>query len=420
MTGNEIRKRFLEHFASREHQVLPSASLVPQGDPSTLFISAGMQPLKPYYLGLSQPPAPRIATCQRCLRTGDIDEVGKTDRHNTFFEMLGNFAPTGDYFKETAIPLAWELVTERFEMPGDRLRVTIHPTDDEAHGIWVQQTGMTAEHVTRLEDNWWGLGAGPCGPDSEIWWDRGREFGCGQEDCVPDHCDRFTEFWNLVFPQYDQRGPIEGTSGEAVRRGVADGSLVALKRPAIDTGMGLERMSYILQGKTNIFEADVLEPLVAFVHQSSPKPTTLSERIVADHLRAATFVIADVVTPSNEGRGYVLRRLIRRAAIHGRKMGLTAKLSAGVGVAVSMFKDPYPELKERQKVITEVVHAESEKFNRTLEQGMEQFEKIAAQHPKTIPGADAFRLHDTFGFPLELTRELAAERGIELDEEGFR
>jgi alanyl-tRNA synthetase len=419
VTGNEIRKRFLEHFASREHLVLPSASLVPQGDPSTLFISAGMQPLKPYYLGLSQPPAPRIATCQRCLRTGDIDEVGKTDRHNTFFEMLGNFAPTGDYFKETAIPLAWELVTERFEMPVDRLRVTIHPTDDEAHGIWVQQPGMTAEHVTRLEDNWWGLGAGPCGPDSEIWWDRGREFGCGQEDCVPDHCDRFTEFWNLVFPQYDQRGPIEGTSGEAVRRGVADGSLVPLKRPAIDTGMGLERMSYILQGKTNIFEADVLEPLVAFVRKSSPKPTTLSERIVADHLRAATFVIADGVTPSNEGRGYVLRRLIRRAAIHGRKIGMTAELSAGVGVAVSMFKDPYPELKEREKVITEVVHAESEKFNRTLEQGMEQFEKIAAQHPKTIPGVDAFRLHDTFGFPRELTRELASERGIELDEEGF-
>ncbi len=419
MTGNEIRRRFLEHFASREHLLLPSAPLVPQGDPSTLFISAGMQPLKPYYLGLSQPPAPRLASCQKCLRTGDIDEVGKTDRHNTFFEMLGNFAPTGDYFKETAIPLAWELVTEVFDMPISRLRATIHPTDDEAHEIWMQQPGMRAEHVTRLEDNWWGLGAGPCGPDSEIWWDRGREFGCGQEDCVPDHCDRFTEFWNLVFPQYDQRGPIEGTSGEAVRRGVADGSLVPLKRPAIDTGMGLERIAYILQGKSNIFEADILEPLVAFVRRSSPRPTTLSERIVADHLRAATFVIADGVTPSNEGRGYVLRRLIRRAAIHGRKMGLTAELSAGVGVAVSMFKDHYPALNEREKVITEVVHTESGKFNRTLEQGMEQFEKTSGQHPKTIPGVDAFRLHDTFGFPLELTRELAAERGIEVDEVGF-
>ena len=419
MTGNEIRRRFLEHFASREHQVLPSASLVPHADPSTLFISAGMQPLKPYYLGLSDPPAPRLATCQKCLRTGDIDEVGKTDRHDTFFEMLGNFAPTGDYFKETAIPLAWDLVTEVFAMPVDRLRVTIHPTDDEAHEIWIRQPGMTAEHVTRLEDNWWGLGAGPCGPDSEIWWDRGREFGCGQEDCVPDHCDRFTEFWNLVFPQYDQRGPIEGTSGEAVRRGVSDGSLVPLKRPAIDTGMGLERISYILQGKTNIFEADILEPLVAFVRSASPRPTTLSERIVADHLRAATFVIADGVIPSNEGRGYVLRRLIRRAAIHGRKMELSAPLSAGVGVAVSMFKDHYPELREREAHIVEVVKAESDRFDRTLEQGMAQFEKIATQHTKTIAGGDAFRLHDTYGFPLELTRELAAERGVEVDEVGF-
>jgi alanyl-tRNA synthetase len=420
LTGNEIRRRFLEHFANREHEVLPSASLVPHGDPSTLFISAGMQPLKPYYLGLSDPPAPRLASCQKCLRTGDIDEVGKTDRHGTFFEMLGNFAPTGDYFKEAAIPLAWELVTKVFEMPVDRLRVTIHPTDDDAYDTWVRQSGMTAKHVTRLEDNWWGLGAGPCGPDSEIWWDRGKEFGCGQDDCVPDHCDRFTEFWNLVFPQYDQRGPIEGTSGEAVRRGLADGSLVPLKRPAIDTGMGLERISYILQGKTNIFEADVLEPLVAFVRQSSPRPTTLSERIVADHLRAATFVIADGVTPSNEGRGYVLRRLIRRAAIHGRKMGLSAQLSAGVVVAVSMFKEHYPELGQNEKRITEVVQEESDRFTRTLEQGMEQFEKIAVQHPTTIPGVDAFRLHDTYGFPLELTRELAGERDIDVDEDGFR
>jgi alanyl-tRNA synthetase len=420
VTGNEIRRRFLEHFASREHEVLPSASLVPHGDPSTLFISAGMQPLKPYYLGLSDPPAPRLASCQKCLRTGDIDEVGRTDRHNTFFEMLGNFAPSGDYFKETAIPLAWELVTEVFDMPINRLRVTIHPTDDEAHDIWVRRPGLTGEHVTRLEDNWWGLGAGPCGPDSEIWWDRGKEFGCGQDECVPDHCDRFTEFWNLVFPQYDQRGPIEGTSGEAVRRGVADGSLVPLKRPAIDTGMGLERISYILQGKTNIFEADILEPLVEFVRGASPRPTTLSERIVADHLRAATFVISDGVIPSNEGRGYVLRRLIRRAAIHGQKMGLTAKLSTGVGVAVSMYKDHYPELHQNEKRIADVVQEESDRFNRTLEQGMEQFEKIAGQHPTAIPGADAFRLHDTYGFPLELTRELAAERGIELDEDGFR
>ncbi|GAC1662254.1 MAG: alanine--tRNA ligase [Candidatus Dormibacteraceae bacterium] len=420
MTGNEIRKRFLEHFASREHLVLPSAPLVPHGDPSTLFNSAGMQPLKPYYLGLSQPPAPRLASCQKCVRTGDIDEVGKTDRHNTFFEMLGNFAPTGDYFKETAIPLAWELVTRVFEMPVNRIRVTIHPTDDEAHDIWVQQPGMSADHVTRLEDNWWGLGAGPCGPDSEIWWDRGKEVGCGRDDCAPDHCDRFTEFWNLVFPQYDQRGPIEGTSGEAIKRAVAEGSLVPLAHPAIDTGMGLERMSYILQGKANIFEADILFPLVDFVRNSSKSPTTLSERIVADHIRAATFIIADDVTPSNEGRGYVLRRIIRRAAIHGRKIEMTTPLSSGVGVAVSMFKDYYPELKDHEKVITEVVEAEANRFNKTLEQGMDQFEKVVAQHPDVISGVDAFRLHDTYGFPLELTQVIAAESGATVDTESAR
>ncbi len=405
VTGNEIRRRFLEHFERREHLVLPSASLVPHGDPSTLFISAGMQPLKPYYLGLSQPPAPRLASCQKCLRTGDIDEVGKTDRHNTFFEMLGNFAPTGDYFKETAIPLAWELVTEGFGMPVERLRVTIHPTDDEAYRIWTERTGVSAKHVTRLSDNWWGLGRGPCGPDSEIWWDRGSQVGCGLPDCVPDHCDRFTEFWNLVFPQYDQQ---------------EDGSLVPLTRPAIDTGMGLERISYILQGKSNIFEADILEPLVDFVRQSSRKPTTLSERIIADHIRATTFCVADGVVPSNEGRGYVLRRLIRRAALHGRNIGLGATLSAGAAVTVSMFKDHYPELHERERLVKEVIEAETARFERTLEQGMEQFEKVASRGTKTISGVDAFRLHDTFGFPLELTRELAAERGIEVDEEGFR
>jgi alanyl-tRNA synthetase len=405
MTGNEIRRRFLEHFASREHKVLPSAPLVPKADPSTLFISAGMQPLQPYYLGLSDPPAPRLASCQKCLRTGDIDEVGKTDRHNTFFEMLGNFTPTGAYFKEVAIPLAWELVTEGFKMPVDRLRVTIHPTDDEAYEIWTRRTGVRPEHVTRLVDNWWGLGRGPCGPDSEIWWDRGANVGCGLPDCVPDHCERFTEFWNLVFPQFDQQD---------------DGTLVPLARPAIDTGMGLERISYILQGKTNIFETDLLEPLVDHVRQHSSKPTTLSERIIADHVRAATFCIADGVLPSNEGRGYVLRRLIRRASVHARRIGLTVDVSTGVEVAVAIYREHYPELTERQASIVDVVRNESERFQRTIEQGMEQFEKVAARRKSSIPGEEAFMLHDTFGFPLELTRELAEERGIEVDEEGFK
>ena len=422
MTGNEIRKRFLEHFASREHLVLPSAPLVPHGDPSTLFISAGMQPLQPYYLGFSNPPAPRLASAQKCLRTGDIEEVGRTDRHATFFEMLGNFAPTGDYFKEIAIPLAWELVTMGFGMPVERLRVTIHPSDDQAYEIWTTKTPIPAEQVTRLGDNWWGLGRGPCGPDSEIWWDRGPKVGCGRPDCVPDHCERFTEFWNLVFPQYDQRGELSGppSTAEAITRGIADGVLVPLTRPAIDTGMGLDRISYILQGKTNIFEADLLQPLVDFARESSKKPTTLSERIIADHVRAITFCIADGVVPSNEGRGYVLRRLIRRAALHGRNIGLGAKLSAGAQRTVAMFAEHYPELKDRQRFIVETIDTEMDRFARTLEEGMEQFQKVASRGAKTVSGADAFRLHDTFGFPLELTRELATERGMEVDEEGFR
>jgi len=420
MTGNEIRTRFLEHFASREHLVLPSAPLVPRGDPSTLFISAGMQPLKPYYLGVGNPPAPRLASCQKCLRTGDIDEVGKTDRHNTFFEMLGNFAPAGDYFKETAIPLAWELVTKGFNMPVDRLRVTIHPSDDQAHDIWIQQPGMTAAHITRLEDNWWGLGEGPCGPDSEIWWDRGREVGCGREDCVPDHCDRFTEFWNLVFPQYDQRGPITGTSGDAVRRGVEDGSLVPLAKPAIDTGMGLERIAYILQGKTNIFEADLFMPIIERIRGLSDKESTLSERIVADHVRAACFVMLDHVAPSNEGRGYVLRRLIRRATLHAERLGMHSQVGGLVDDVARVMREHYPELEKQVDQIRGGMNQEAVRFQHTLHEGMEHFEHIVAKHPDAIPGADAFKLHDTFGFPIDLTRELAAERGLQVDEEGFR
>ena len=404
MTGNEIRRRFLEHFASREHLVLPSAPLVPRGDPSTLFISAGMQPLQPYYQGFSQPPAPRLASCQKCLRTGDIDEVGKTDRHNTFFEMLGNFTPTGAYFKETAIPLAWDLVTGGFEMPADRLRVTIHPTDDEAFDIWTQRTAMPAAHITRLADNWWGLGRGPCGPDSEIWWDRGPEVGCGQPDCVPDHCDRFTEFWNLVFPQFDQQ---------------EDGSLVPLAHPAIDTGMGLERISYILQGRTNVFETDLLAPIIDRIRELSENRVMLSERIVADHVRAACFVMLERITPGNEGRGYVLRRLIRRATVHAGRMKMRSLLGGLVGEVVKVMGSPYPELKEQEAAIREAINSEETRFQRTLEQGMEMFERLVAKYPQTIPGAEAFKLHDTFGVPIDLTSELAQERGIQVDEEGF-
>jgi alanyl-tRNA synthetase len=405
MTGNEIRRRFLEHFESREHLVLPSAPLVPRGDPSTLFISAGMQPLQPYYRGFSQPPAPRLASCQKCLRTGDIDQVGKTDRHNTFFEMLGNFTPTGAYFKETAIPLAWDLVTGGFEMPADRLRVTIHPTDDEAHEIWTQRTGVPANHITRLADNWWGLGRGPCGPDSEIWWDRGPDVGCGQPDCVPDHCERFTEFWNLVFPQFDQQD---------------DGSLVLLAHPAIDTGMGLERIAYILQGKTNVFETDLLNPIIDRIQELSEKQSTLSECIVADHVRAACFVMLERITPSNEGRGYVLRRLIRRATVHARRLNMRSQLGGLVDDVVKVMGAPYPELREQETNIRAGINSEETRFQKTLEQGLEMFERIASKHPQTIPGAEVFKLHDTFGVPIDLTRELAQERGIHVDEEGFQ
>jgi alanyl-tRNA synthetase len=405
MTGNEIRTRFLMHFASREHLVLPSASLVPHADPSTLFISAGMQPLQPYYLGLSQPPAPRLASCQKCLRTGDIEEVGKTDRHHTFFEMMGNFTPTGAYFKETAIPLAWELVTGGFHMPADRLRVTVHPTDDEAYEIWTGRIGIPAAHITRLADNWWGLGQGPCGPDSEIWWDRGSEMGCGRPDCVPDHCERFTEFWNLVFPQFDQQ---------------ADGTLVPLKHPAIDTGMGLERIAYILQGKTNVFETDLFAPIIDRIRELSDRQVTLSERIVADHVRAACFVMLERITPSNEGRGYVLRRLIRRATVHARRLNMHSQLGGLVDEVVRIMASPYPELRDQESVIRAGINSEEERFQSTLEQGMEMFERIAAKHRQTIPGSEVFKLHDTFGVPIDVTRELAHERDIQVDEDGFK
>ena len=421
MTGNEIRQRFLEHFASREHLVLPSAPLVPRGDPSTLFISAGMQPLQPYYLGFSSPPAPRLASAQKCLRTGDIEEVGKTDRHNTFFEMLGNFAPTGDYFKETAIPLAWELVTKGFGMPVDRLRVTVHPSDDASFEVWTTKTGIPAAHVTRLGDNWWGLGRGPAGPDTEIWWDRGREKGCGQPDCYPDHCARFTEFWNLVLPEYDQRADLSAppTTAEAIQRGIAEGALVRLAKPAVDTGMGLERISFILQGKDNVFDTDLLAPLVHWARDNSKKHSVVSERIVGDHMRAAVFCIADGITPSNEGRGYVLRRLIRRAALHARQLGTASALESAVPITATMYPPEFG-LATKQPFIQDVLREEVGRFERTLDEGMAQFEKAAARGGKKVSGADAFKLHDTFGFPLELTRELAAERQMHVDEEGFK
>jgi alanyl-tRNA synthetase len=400
LTGNEIRSRFLEYFAGKGHQILPSAPLIPERDPTTLFTSAGMQPLKPYFQGVSEPPAPRLTSCQKAFRTPDIDEVGD-DRHMTFFEMLGNFAPTGAYFNEGAIPLAWELVTEVFRLPKDRLRVTVHPTDDESDELWKSLTDVRPEWVYRNDENWWAAGAtGPSGPDSEIWYDRGPETGCGQPDCYPDHCDRFLEFWNLVFMQFNRQ---------------PDGSLPPLPNPGIDTGMGLERISSILQGVETPFDIDLMRPLMEF----AAGPSLASQRVVADHLRALTFVIADGVTPANEGRGYVLRRVIRRAVLHKRRQQLKSPLADGVARVVEVYREPYPELGERAAFIREAVGAEEERFSRTLEQGMELFETALARNPRQIPGDEAFRLHDTFGFPIDLTRELAAERGVPVDMAGF-
>ena len=404
MTGNEIRRRFLEHFESREHKVLPSAPLVPKGDPSTLFISAGMQPLQPYYLGLSDPPAPRLASVQKCFRSVDIDEVG--DRtHTTMFEMMGNFAPTGAYFKETAIPLAWDLVHGTFKLPVDRLRITVHPTDEESYRVWTDEIGIPSDRMHKMEDNWWGLGRGPCGPDSEIFYDLGQEVGCGQPDCEPGHCDRYLEIWNLVFPQFDQQ---------------EDGSLVPLPKPAVDTGSGLERTAAALQGVQDVFATDLYLPIITFVRESSSRRDERSERIVTDHLRAMTFLIGDGVVPSNEGRGYVLRRVIRRALLHARRLEMKRALSDGVVTVTDLLKEPYPELTQRAGQIGVAVQAEAVRFQKTLEQGLEQFEKVVARHKQALPGDEAFKLHDTFGFPLELTRELAEERGVEVDEEGFR
>ena len=407
MTGSEIRRRFLAFFAAHDHLVIDSAPLVPADDPSTLFISAGMQPLQPYYQGLREPPAERLTSCQKCFRAVDLDNVGRTDRHHTFFEMLGNFTPTGAYFKETAIPLAWEFATDPeagIGLPQDRLRVTVHPTDEEARVIWQRATGVFPDWIYDNAENWWGLEVGPCGPDSELWWDRGPEYGCGQPDCYPDHCDRFLEFWNLVFPQFNKQ---------------PDGSLPPLPRPGIDTGMGLDRVTSIVERVESNFDTDLFAPLLAFVRESAQDVTKTSERVIADHVRAATFVIADGVLPATDGRGYVLRRVLRRAALHARRIGLSRPLAEAVPIVVAQMRDQYPYLPERERDVVEAVAAEQDAFNRTLERGVELFGQLADRSRSEIRGEDAFRLHDTFGFPLELTRELAQERDLAVDEEGF-
>lgn len=394
--------------------MLPSASLIPQDDPTLLIIGAGMAPFKPFFTGKMKPPSPRITTCQKCVRTGDIENVGRTARHHTYFEMLGNFS-FGDYFKKEIIPWSWEFLTKELELPADKLWITIHTEDDEAHDLW-RSVGVPEERIVRLADNWWEIGSGPCGPDSEIHIDLGPERGCGKPDCGPGcDCDRFLELWNLVFTQFNQ---------------MPDGTYPPLKSKNIDTGAGLERLASVIQGKPSNFETDLIFPIIEYsckvsgVEYGKDKDIDVSLKVIADHARSMTFMIGDGILPSNEGRGYVLRRILRRAVRHGRLIGISDKFLAGaVDVVIGMFGHVYTNLAEKRDYIQKVIDMEETSFLRTLKQGCELLnEEIAnlKEAGKTeLDGATAFRLNDTFGFPWELTEEILEEQGLTMDKAGF-
>ena len=418
-TTAELRESYLSFFQGKGHVLRPSSSLVPEAfDPSVLLTTAGMQPLKPFFLGLEEPPGPRLTSVQKCFRTTDIDEVGVTARHLTFFEMLGNFS-FGDYFKDGAIDLAWEFVTERMKLDPAKLWATVYRgnpelsigADEVAIAAW-QRVGIPPERITRLgEDNFWKAGpTGPCGPCSEIYYDRGPEHGCGKPDCAPGcDCDRFLEFWNLVFMELEQH---------------ADGSVTPLPRQNIDTGLGLERGAVILQDVYSVFEIESFQEILGWVAGASgtsyddSEAATKAYRVLADHGRGMVFLAAEGVKPGNLGRSYILRRVIRRAVQHGSRIGLEAPFLARLAdVVIEQMGDVYPELKEHAKEIEAVLTAEEERFSQTLARGMRLFEELAKG--KEVSGEDAFKLHDTYGFPLELTRELARERGMTLDEDGF-
>ena len=417
MKSSEIRAIFLNFFREKDHLVLPSFSLVPQNDPSLLLIGAGMAPLKPYFTGEQPPPHPRLATCQKCVRTPDIEQVGVTARHATFFEMLGNFS-FGDYFKEEAIAWAWELITEVYKIPVERLYVSIYQDDDEAFSIWRDQIGLPPAKIYRLgkEDNFWEIGLGPCGPCSEIYYDLGPRYGCGRPNCaVGCDCDRYLEVWNLVFTQFNKE---------------ADGSYTPLAKTNIDTGAGLERLAMALQGVGSLYEIDLIRPLVDhFASQAGTaygreETKDISLRVLTEHLRSAVFMAADGIMPSNEGRGYVLRRILRRAMRHGKLLDLELPLlGAAVSLVVEMMGEAYPELEKKSDQIRRVIDLEEKRFMETLEQGTAILaERIAALQQggeRVLPGEVAFKLHDTFGFPLDLTREILGEKGLTLDEEAF-
>ncbi len=407
---NEIREKYLSFFESKGHLRLPSFSLVPQGDKSLLLINAGMAPLKKYFTGELTPPRKRVTTCQKCIRTPDIERVGITARHGTYFEMLGNFS-FGDYFKQEATHWAWEFCTEVMKMPKDKLFVSVYLDDDEAYDIWTKDIGVAPDHMVRLgkEDNFWEHGAGPCGPCSEIYFDRGEKYGCGSPDCkVGCDCDRYVEFWNLVFTQFENDG---------------NGNYTRLKNCNIDTGMGLERLACIMQGVDNLFEVDTVQNImkhvidIAGVKYHDNEKNDVSLRVITDHIRSTTFMIGDGVMPSNEGRGYVLRRLLRRAARHGRLLGIKGTFLYKVcETVIRENADAYPNLVEKHDLIVKVIKAEEESFNKTIDTGLTVLENlIATSGSKQLSGADAFKLQDTFGFPIDLTKELLAEKGMTVD-----
>lgn len=420
---NELRRMYLEFFESKDHLVMKSFSLVPHNDKSLLLINAGMAPLKPYFTGQEIPPKKRVATCQKCIRTGDIENVGKTARHLTFFEMLGNFS-FGDYFKHEAIAWSWEFLTEVLGLEADRLYPSIYGEDDEAFDIWTKEVGVAPERITRFYrdpetgecDNFWEHGAGPCGPCSEIYYDRGEAYGCGKPDCkVGCDCDRFMEVWNNVFTQFDGDGK---------------GNYTELENKNIDTGMGLERLAVVMQDVDSVFDIDTMKAIRDKVCALSGKTyqtdalDDVSIRLITDHIRSATFMVSDGVMPSNEGRGYVLRRIIRRAARHGRMLGIDGTFMAELAATViSESKDGYPELDEKKDFIFKVLTQEEEKFGKTIDQGLsilgEMEAEMEGKGQKVLSGDNAFKLYDTYGFPIDLTREILEEKGFSIDEDGF-
>ena len=419
---NELREKYLSFFESKGHLRLGSFPLVPKDDNSLLLINSGMAPMKKWFLGQEEPPRHRVTTCQKCIRTPDIERVGITARHGTYFEMLGNFS-FQDYFKREATAWAWEFLTKVLEIPADLLYISVYEEDDEAWDIWVNEVGIDPSHMIRFgkEDNFWEHGSGPCGPCSEIYFDRGPEHGCGKPDCkVGCDCDRYMEVWNLVFSQFDSDGK---------------GNYTRLEKPNIDTGMGLERLACVMQGVGNLFEVDTVQAILHHVERISGKTygqdekTDISIRVITDHIRSTTFMVSDGILPSNEGRGYVLRRLLRRAARHGRMLGINRPfLTELVDTVIHENKAGYPELEEHADYIKKVISTEEERFYKTIDQGMailsgliDSIEKAALEGKKKIlSGLDAFKLNDTFGFPLDLTKEIAAEAGILVDEENFR